>query len=786
MLKNYFKLAFRNFLKDKVFSTINFMNLVIGFATFILFGLFIFYEISWDKQNENYDRIYRVQLRIEQSNDTELRTYTPPAVYFHTLDSVVGIEKTLLLKEAGGVYLGTNMNDWIYDRTGYITTPGIFSIFTYHFIEGDPATALKEPNSIAISETFAHKLFPDGNAYGKTVIGEKQFFLKVTGIYKDLPENSTIRPAFLVSFATVDHNPELTDIRDDWWNIIYDTYVLLDPGTDPTVINSKIKDAFHGIRDREKYYAYLRPLSKLYVAPNSSDMTLALSVLSFGGLLILILSCINFINLATANASTRAKEIGIKKVAGSSRISLIVQFLAETVIITVLASLLAVIIAQAAIPLFDNVIGRPMQLNVFQHIPLLIILFLASLLAGLFSGLYPAFVISSFTPAKVLKGKLFDAVKGGFNMKKVLVIAQFTISLYMVLSSFILYSQMDYMMKKPLGFNTGNMLYAYLKNPGNISYETMKDRLLKNPEILDVSFSRTIPFHDNIGGYFQWEDSPSDEKLLTSRNYVSYDFVDTYGLKITRGRDFRRGNRSDRGTCLINETALKSFGWDDPVGKHIMYSDKKFQVIGVVSDFHPFSIYQAIPAYVFLMNPDSISSDGYLTVRAARGKENDIKPFLQEEIGRFYPQSVFEFNDLETSVQHDYALQAYATFGRISAFFTVITVMIASIGLFGLILFSVKRRTREFGIRKAFGSSGFSIFYLLSGEILRMIGIAALVAIPLSWYEYDILPGASKYPFSIWQIILGIVILSLVSLITISWHIYRASRINPVEALRYE
>ena len=786
MIKNYLKLVYRHFLKDKVFSIVSLANLAIGFATFILFGLFIYYEFGWDKQNQYYDRIYRVQLRIEQGDHTELRTYTPPAIYFHNLDTITGIDNSVLMSETGDVFLGARQGDWVFDHTGYITTPSIFGVFTYRFIQGNQETALSEPNTIVLSVTLSKKLFPGGDAYGKMVIGDKKFLLKVTGIYNDLPENSTFRPGFLVSYATVDHDPELKSIRDDWWNVVYDTYVLLHPGADPNRISANLKDVFQGKQDREKYFPYLRPLSKLYTSPNSNDTLVALALLSFGGLLILVLSSINYINLTTANATTRLVEIGVKKVVGGSRTSLILQILSETVILTILATLLGLILAQLAIPVFDRVIGRPLQISVFNQIPLLATLLMASVIVGLLSGIYPAIILSSFKPAEILKGNISGRGRGKKDMKKILVVAQFSISLYMILSSFIIYSQVRLMISTPLGFRDENLLFANIKGANHLSYDAVRNQLLKNPDITDVSFSSTIPFNGNIGGYFGWDGSRPEEKVLTSRNYVTSDFLNTYGVEVTRGRNFLKDHPADLNACLINETAFRTFGWDNPEGRNLIYFDKPVPVLGVFRDFHPFSIYMPMPVYIIFLNSDTLTGDGYYSVHVVKGSTARVKPFLQETLQGFYPESVIEFNSLDSSIQNDDALKAYKTFGRISTFFTVLSVIIASIGLFGLILFNVKRKTREIGVRKVFGSSVFRIFRLIAVDTLKLIAIAVIIAGPLAWYEHDLLPGAIKSPLTVWEFLGAIGILVTVSLFTISGQIYRAARVNPVDALRYE
>ncbi len=595
MIKHFFINILRNIRHNKVFAAINLSNLVIGFATFILFSKLISYELNYDKFNVNYDRIYRVQTKQEDSYPTNYCTYSPAAFRFHLMADVPEVEKVLLMREVSGGAKGSGQfftlpdGSQLYEQDGYWSENTVFDIFTVTLIEGNKETALTEPSTIAISETLSKKLFPNGDALGKLVTIGKHYPLTVSAVYADFPKNSSLRPTYMVSMPTYEVLAEGPTYRDNWRTIQFDNFVLLKKGASPDLVNSKIKDAFKNIRDFEKSTPYLHPLSKHHISPNSQpDMIVGLAILSLAAILVLILASVNYVNLSLANSTQRSTEIGIRKVIGSSKKLIAGQFLAETVIHTVLATILALFVAQVAFPLLNHILNKNFDFNIWDDVRLLIVIFLVSIFVGVLSGLYPAMVISAYNPVKVLKGRLFSSVsRSSVSIKKVLVAAQFSISLFMLIVSFILYNHVSFILNKDLGFDSRNILYTEINVHDTTRFETIRARILQHPEISDVAFSSTIPFIGNIGGYVSWEGAAPDEREMISRNYVNYDFIPTYNLKMVHGRNFSKDYPADNQACIINETALKVFRWDDPIGKQITLYGKKYTVIGVVKDFHP-------------------------------------------------------------------------------------------------------------------------------------------------------------------------------------------------------
>jgi putative ABC transport system permease protein len=792
MIKYFLISVLRNIRHNKVFTAINLTNLVIGFAVFILFSALITHELNYDKFNTNYDNIYRVQTKQEDSYPTNFCTYSPAAFRFHLMADVPEVEQVLLMREVSGGAKGSGQfftlpnGSQLYQLNGYWSENSIFDIFTINLKEGNKTNALTEPGTIALSETLSKKLFPEGNALGKQVIVGKRFPVTVSAVYADFPQNSNLKATYLVSMPTYPVLSNELAFSENWTNISFDNYVLLKKGADPKLVNAKIKDAFKNVKNFEKSSPYLHPLSKLHISPNSQpDAIIGLGILSFAAFLVLILACVNYVNLSLANSTQRSTEIGIKKVIGSSKKLIANQFLAETILHTMFATILALFVAQASFPLLNRILNKNIDFSLWNNGQLLIFVLLASLLVGILSGLYPSLVISAYNPVKVLKGKIFSNDGNSISIKKILVASQFTISLFMLIVSFILFNHVNFILNKDLGFDNKKILYTEINPRDKMEFETVKTRMLQYPEIADMSFSSTIPFIGNIGGYVTWEGAAPDKKEMISRNYVNYDFIPTYNLKMVYGRNFSKEYPADNKACIINETALKVFGWSDPIGKQIYLEGKPFPVIGVVKDFHPYSVHNPIPTYIMFLNSNVISGSTLLSVRFT-GDEQKARALVASEMGNIFPNDPFEFKDFSMAFYLDDAIPFWQSMKRMFMFFAVVTLVISTIGLFGLILFTVKRRTKEIGVRKVLGSSVGSIYWQLSTEVVGMLGFAILVGCPGAVYIYQTMPGAYKEPLSITAFFISITLVAVIALLTISYHVLKIALSNPVKALRYE
>ncbi|MBN1821522.1 MAG: ABC transporter permease [Prolixibacteraceae bacterium] len=787
MIWQVLKSTYRYILKDKVSFAINLANMVVGFTAFILLGLIVYNEFNWDRYQENFDRIYRVQTRQEDSEVTNYCTYSPSAIRYRVMEDIPEVEQVLLMRETGGLFFAKSNGEQVFDKLGYFAESSIFNIFTYNFLQGSKTNALSEPYTIVLSKEVADKIFPGESALGKEVIINKKFALRVDGVYENLPFNSAVRPEYLISMRTFEVTSNRSNYRDDWNAIDNDNFVLLHEGTDYHQVNRKIEKTFAHIQNMEKATPYLHPISEWHVSPNSQmDMIIALTVLGLAAVLVLILSCVNFVNLSLATSTRRALEIGIKKVVGYSKQAVAFQFLTETLFITLIAALIGLEVAQMTIPVMNNIVNTHLVIGVFDNLLIPLCIIGVALFAGLLAGMYPAFVVASFNPAKVLKGKIFISVTRKTDLRKVLVVTQYSISLFMLIVSLIIYNHVNFLIKKNMGFDKDNIVFAEVNITNPISFESIKERLLQHPEIVDATFSSTIPFNGNIGGYVSWEGAMPGQFEMISRNYVNYDFIPTYNMEMVKGRNFSREFPTDNQGCIINETALRNFGWDDPIGKKIDLYGRKYPVIGVVKDFHAFSVHNPIPTYIMLLNSNELNGSSLISVRFTPGNGRKAKQLVSSEFESLTPNDPFEFKDFEFNIMADYAITYWSMLKRIFAFFAVITIFIASIGLFGLILFTTKRRVKEIGVRKILGSSVSGIFGQLSGEVLGLLIFAIILASPAAIMLYKGLPGAYKDNLHWWEFLYSIGFVALVAFLTISYHVLKVAKNNPSDALRYE
>jgi putative ABC transport system permease protein len=771
---------------------LNLTNLVFGFGTFILFASLVSYEFNYDTFNTNYDTIYRVQTKQEDSYPTNFCTYSPSALRYHLLADLPEVEKVLLMREisgnqGSGQFFTLPDDSQLYEKLGYWCENSIFDIFTIRIKEGNTANALTEPNAIVITEKLQKKLFPKGGAVGKQLVMGKRYPLTVTAVIADFPVNSSLKPSYLISMSTFETYSGSIGFRDNWTAINNDNFILLKKGTDPKLVDAKIKDAFKNVKDFEKSTPYLYPLSKMHLSPNSQpDYYIILYILSLAAVLMLILSCVNYVNLSVANSTQRACEIGIKKVVGFSKKAIAVQFLGETMLFIFIAMVLGIVTAVLVFPVLNDILDKSMDFSVFFQGRLVLIVLLAGLVAGILSGIYPALVLSSYNPVRMLKGRLFNNRGNTFSTKKLLITTQFAISLFMLIVSLIMNNHVQFILNKELGFDNKNILFAEMDVKDRVSFEMVKNRLVQYPEIVDVSMSSTMPFNGNIGGYVTWEGAMPDQKEMISRNYVNYDFIPTYNLKMSYGRNFSTEYPADNHNCIINETAMKAFGYTDPIGKQLFLYGNAYTIIGVVKDFHVFSVHNPIPNYIMFLNNNVLIGSKMITVRFTPGNGQKARQLVTSELESVMPNEPFEVKDFSVILFTENAYLLWKAFEKLFLIFAIVSLIVSSIGLFGLMLFTIKRRTKEIGVRKVLGSSVATIYGQLSFEVFALLGSATLIACPAAVFIYKTMPGTYKEPLSIMVFIIGIVLIAVISQFTISYHVLKAATRNPVEALRYE
>ena len=791
MIKQFFTLTIRNILKDKIFSFINLTNLVVGLATFILLALFIVEQFNWDKQNTKYDRIYRVQLFMDQEANAQKHTWSiTAAIARNILPSIPEIEKIAVLHDAGdnnkdGIFLSKDKKNQVLTRYGYYADQTIFDIFTFNFLEGKSKNALIQPYSIVLSKTLAGKLFSTGKAIGKQVYGENKVVFTVTGVYDDFPLQSSWIPTYLIPmniFGQVTNSP---DFEQNYYYYSFSTYVLLKPNANPAAVDAKIHDVLKNYR--KEHHPYLRPLSLLHIDPfYDNALYVVLGLFSFIALLILTLAAINYINLQTANASTRIREIGIKKAVGFTKKRLLNQFILESVFITVVAGVMALLVAQLFLPVYNNILGTHFIPGVLSNWRMVTLVLSVSIITGILSGLYPAFVISAFNPIKALKQRYMQNESNGISLKNILVTIQFSISLFLLIVSFIIFKQTDFMMHSDLGFNDKNLLYTNITTDSKGSFDQIRQRLINHPEIKDACFSDYIPYVLPGGDDMGWEGAGPNDKVFVRYYNVSCDFFSTFEIKIKEGRAFSRDFPADADKCMINETAAKVFKWNKPLGRHLRVNKKDYEIVGVVKDYIFQSFQNPQEPHLYRLIKDTASLMGIYTVRFTPGNERKAQQIVKSEFEQAFPQDAFEFQDFDNLVLNENALKYWMVFRNTSIFLALLSIIISSIGLFGLVMFFTKQKMKEIGIRKVFGFSFGSLYYTMAKGFIKLFMVSIVIAWPAAYYVYKILPGAHPYPISAAEFLLATAIILTVAIITISYQIIKASATNPVEVLKEE
>jgi putative ABC transport system permease protein len=632
---------------------------------------------------------------------------------------------------------------------------------------------------------MSDKLFPGGNALGKQVYGENKVVFNVTGVFEDLPVSTTWRPVYILPMLSYAALTGQKNYENNYWGYSFHTYVLLKPNAKPAAIDNKIHDALKDFR--KEHHPYLRPMSKLNVNPFfDPSLYIALGLLTFLSVLILILSSINFINLQTASATNRFREIGIKKTLGFNRRRLWFQVMFESMAITIAASLTGIFLAQLAIPYLNNAIGWGTFPIILENPKLIFIILAVTVVTGFLSGIHPAYVISSYSPVAALKQKFISEKSNGISLKKILVTIQFSISVFMLIVAFIIYRQTNFMMTKDLGFNSQTMLFSNIVTSKEGSFEQLKQRLIEHREIKNACVSDYIPFILPGGDDLNWEGGKPDEKVFVRYSKISYDFVPTFELKMLAGRNFSREYPADRNKCLINETAVNVFGWKEPIGKRINASGKYYEVVGVIKDYTVQSVFNPDEPHLYRLLPDSVISNCVYSVNFAPGKEKKAMEIVKDEFQEFFPDDAFEFRSIQFLTQNENAVKAFKGLQKITSLIAILTILISSIGIFGLILFMTQRKMKEVGIRKVLGFSYGSLYITLSSWFIRLIFISLLISWPAAYYVYRLLPGANKYGIQLWEFVLASLIILAVAVATISYQIIKALRVRPVEILKDE
>ena len=810
MIRNYFKIAWRNLTKYKFISIINLFGLTVGLTCCLLITIYIINELSYDKYNKNADNIYRV---TRSFNNTEgivslnLSTISPPFGYYFPTD-FPEIKKMTRILNGGNTPL--KYKDKLFNEPFYFADENLFDVFTLEVVQGNPKTALAEPFSLMLSEETAKRFFGNENPMNKVLRSNNQFDIKVTGIYKGFPANSHMHPGMLVSFNTL-KDPAVygaENLRTNWGNNSFFTYLLLPDHYDPNRMIAQFPAFVDRRMDHKDYNGDLPSkhtklgLQKLsdihlrshtdYEAEPNGDIS-RVYIFSIIALFILIIACINYMNLSTARSALRAREIGIRKVIGARRKEIIFQFLSESVLISWAAILISFVLLYLTLPWLNKLSNQVLSLNMLLKWQILIPVFLTPFIVGVLAGLYPALFMSSFQPVKTLKG-LLKVGSGNISFRKVLVVAQFTISIVLIITTVIVFQQLRYMQETSLGYDKEHLITLPYYNNINTSYESFRNELLQNPEIKNVARSSRIPtgrLLDAMDASAQVGDSmrtvTADIKFLAA----DHDFVSTYGIGVLSGRYFNRAYGRDTSNFVLNEAAVRAIGWKTPaeaVGRDFKYGQFTGKVIGIIADFHFESLRQKIVPIVLMCPPVSPGQSFFnnLTVKLSGKNINTGLATIEKTWKKYLPEIPCQYTFLDERFASLYESEQRQ--GTLFTVFACIAIFIASLGLFGLSAFAITQRIKEIGIRKVLGARVDSIVTLLSGDFLKLVLIAAVIAFPLAWYAMSrwLQDFAYRIPIHWWVFALSAVLAVLVALATVSFHAVKAAVSNPVNSLRAE
>ena len=792
MIHNYLKIAFRNLKKYKSYSFINIAGLAVGMACFILILLFVQYERSFDGFHKHADRIYRVQ-REQKGNipggpRTSVITYGPLASALRS--DFPEVVNAVRIEHRDSYELALKYNNKRFYERGFYVDGNFFDFFTYDFIQGQAKTALSEPFSIVITEALAKKYFGNEEPLGKTltIVEDKDYDVKITGIIKDVPANSHLRFHFLLSMISLNVIYEEKNFGQSWGDSDFSTYIELENGSDDKELESKLPDVIKKFEKRNTDGYYLMPLKDIHLKSSdnfeiSADGDIQnMNLLSLVAYIILIIACLNYMNLTTAKALKRAKEIGIRKIVGAHRKQLITQFLSEALIQSTSALILAGLITIAILPAFNALTQRELSFDLFHHMALLPKLIALVFITGIFSGLYPALYITSFHPVSALK-KNIKVLSGRAGLRNIFVAFQFCVSIILITGMFVIRSQIQFIKNKDIGYVREHVLAMPIRDDViRDRLDALKNDLLKNPSIKNVSASSHVPNKITWSGNLV---SKSNESMTVNSCAVDYDYVDLFDIKILKGRNFSREFDSDKnGAFLLSETAIKSLGWDSPLGMECNHWGMKTgKVIGVFKDFHFRSLHTEIRPLYLILYPERVR---VLFVKIRPGDIQNVVKFIATTVDSFHPAHPFDYFFLDDSFNDMY--KSEQKFSTLFKYFSALAIFIACLGLFGLISFSVEIRTKEIGIRKVLGASIPGISYLITKEFLYVMVVAALIAWPAAYFILNHWLGNFAYRIGIsWNVFpLSGMFVIMIALLTVGYQCLKAATANPVEALKYE
>lgn len=798
MLKNLLKIAIRNIIKDKTYSAINILGLTIGITCSLFLLMYILHELSYDRYHKNAENIYRVVSDIKEPDNAFVWAVAQIPLTDELRDNYPEVKNAVRFFQTGRT-LYKNGDTQFYEEDFYLADSTVFDMFSYEFIAGDPNTALDNPFSLVITEKVARKYFATAQeAFGQSIQNQQGEEFKITGVMKDVPLNSHFRFDALISRNTQ------PGYQGSWGNFGVYTYIQLPEGYDlakmyaslDSVIKEKVNPIFDQFDIKIRYQ--MQKITDIHLYSKIQDEAEGGGDISyiyiFGAVagFMLVIACINYMNLATARSANRSKEVGIRKVMGSQRRQLIAQFITESLVTALIALVVSMILIYALLPGFNTLANKELPFGYVLQPIVVYSLIGVILFVGIVGGSYPAFYLSGFNPASVLKGKL--AAKGGSVVfRKMLVIAQFSISIFMLISTLIVFNQLQYIRNKDLGFDKSRVIRLDLseREMRNKS-QILVDRLKQSSDVTAVGMSNASPGQGISKNLAKVED---EEGKLTDRGVdlfnADYDFVTTMGMHVVLGRDFSRDVASDSiYAVLVNEAMVKRMAWKNPLGKKFIFNQGpdnppiEKRVVGVVKDYHQNSLYDVIEPLMIILN----KNQNYVFVRTREGDVRQSLASVERAWKETFPNNSFAYTFLDQDFNSQY--KADEKRSQIFTLFSGLTILIACLGLLGLAAFTTEQRTKEIGVRKVVGANVYSLVVLVSKEFFMLVGIGMVLAFPAAWYFTENWLQNFAYRIELageWlTFIVSAFLAFCITLLTVGYHVVRAASANPVNALRDE
>lgn len=788
MLINYFKIAIRSLVKHPSYSLINIGGLAIGIASSILILLWVADEYSYDRFHKNYNSIYKLYQSQQWAQGIGTGTSMPYPLRETLLSKTSEVKHLVMTNWGEGNML--QVGEKRISKVGISATDDFFNMFSYHMIKGDSATALKDPNSIVITESTAEALFGEQEALNQLIQVDNGRELKVTGVVQDLPRQSFFDFDYVLPFAYYEATQAwVRNSSDNWNNNSFQMYVQLQPEATQASVTNSIKDIIKDNNPKAPTaQLFLHPMSKwrLYSkfenGKNTGGMIEYVQLFTIIAVFVMIIACINFMNLATARSENRAREVGIRKSVGSRRKQLIFQFLGESLAITFLSFLLAIVLVEIALPFYNDLVRKDIALDYSN--PMLWLVGLAIIfVTGVIAGSYPAFYLSSFKAVKVLKGKV-NVGKGASTPRKVLVTLQFGFSIFLIIGTLTIYEQIMHVKNRDLGYDRENLMQIWTNNELERNFQTVRQALVSTGAVKSVCKSNSPITSIFSSNEVQWEGMNTDERVSFSTIATEYDYIETMGVKMVAGRDFSRDFPSDSMAVLINQAAADFMGMKDPIGQKLIYNKAPHEIIGVTANVVMDSPYQPVEPLVMIFDP-SWTSTITLRLNPTKNLSASIDE-IEQVFKKLNPAYPFEFRFADKDFQGKFS--SINLVSKLSFIFAALAIIITCFGLLGLAAFTAEQRTKEIGIRKVLGATVSSIVLLISSDFSKLVFTAFFIAAPIGWWVLT--NYLERYPYRVdisgWVLVAAGGVALILALLIVSTQALRAAMSNPTDSLRSE